>query len=433
MRDRSVVFVYLSGGASQIETFNPNMDEPAPYRSLTGEVPTSVPGLTFGGTFPRLAKHANRLAVIKSFRHPVGDHDRAHVHVLSGGTDPRGDTKQGRSIGSLYSRFRGANHPRTGMPTYALLTEHEIDGQYRSERSRVSKGSWPGDLGAGFAPFVHDGFWSPEGKKKESRRKFKSTGSVAADMELSISPSRLGARRELLAGLDRLRHRLDIEGFAATQKFQELAIDLVLGSASRAFDLSNEDPKLLERYDTRAISIGHKVFRPSTLGHQMLLARRLCEQGCGFVTVHSAGWDMHADANNPPMVKGMNMLGTTLDQALSTFLEDVKDRGLSDKILLVVTGDFGRTPKINKNGGRDHWANLCPLLFADGGLQTGGSVGRSNLQNSEPASTAISPRQMMGTILHSLFDMGELRVARGFSRDVLAMAEDMPVIEEIMA
>ena len=110
----------------------------------------------------------------------------------------------------------------------------------------------------------------------------------------------------------------------------------------------------------------------------MLLARRLCEAGCGFVTVQSAGWDMHADGNNPGMDRGMEMLGRPLDKAVSAFLEDSKQRGLSDKVLLVITGDFGRTPKINKRGGRDHWANLCTLAFAGGGLKMGQVIGQSD-------------------------------------------------------
>ncbi len=137
---------------------------------------------------------------------------------------------------------------------------------------------------------------------------------------------------------------------AAFDKFNEQASNLVLGGAAKAFDLQSESRSLVERYDTSHIPIGHKEFRASSLGHQMLLARRLCETGCGFVTVHSAGWDMHADGNNPGMVQGMDRLGRSVDKAVSAFLEDVAARGLSDKILLVITGDFGRTPKVNSRG-----------------------------------------------------------------------------------
>ena len=133
VRDKAVVMLYLSGGASHIETFNPNMEAPSPYNSMTGEVKTSLSGVTFGGTFPSLAKWAHKMAIVRSFTHPIGGHEQAHVHVLSGGTDPKGQAMEGRSIGSLFARIRGANHPKTGFPSYALLTHPEKDGQYRKE------------------------------------------------------------------------------------------------------------------------------------------------------------------------------------------------------------------------------------------------------------------------------------------------------------
>src|SRR5205823_13208819 len=122
VRDKAVVLVFLAGGASHIETFNPNMGGPEPARSVTGEVRTTLPGVTLGGTFPRLAQHIDKMAIVRSFRHPVGNHEQAISHVLTGGTDPNGQAQVGFSIGSMYSRLRGTNHPETGMPTYALLT-----------------------------------------------------------------------------------------------------------------------------------------------------------------------------------------------------------------------------------------------------------------------------------------------------------------------
>src|SRR5262249_43972375 len=156
-------------------------------------------------------------------------------------------------------------------------------------------------------------------------------------------------RRLLLRKLDGLKRNLDLgEGL---DPFEQQALTLLAGGASKAFDLSQEDRKIVERYDTSMFKCGKKVFEPSILGKQMLLARRLVEAGAGFVTVQSAGWDMHADGNNPGIKDGMEMLGRPLDKALSAFLEDITQRGLLDRVLLVVTGDFGRTPKINKNGG----------------------------------------------------------------------------------
>src|SRR6185503_2112576 len=113
------------------------------------------------------------------------------------------------------------------------------------------------------------------------------------------------------------------------------------------------------------------------------------EAGAGFITVQSAGWDMHADGNNPGIETGMEMLGRPLDRALSAFLGDLEARGMLDKVLLVVTGDFGRTPTINRNGGRDHWANLCTLALAGGGLKMGQVIGQSDRQNRQPTTTPI--------------------------------------------
>jgi uncharacterized protein (DUF1501 family) len=160
------------------------------------------------------------------------------------------------------------------------------------------------------------------------------------------------------------------------------------------------------------------------LGKQMLVARRLCEAGCGFVTVHSAGWDMHADGNNPGMAQGMEMLGRTLDQAVSVFLEDVEQRGLSDKILLVITGDFGRTPKVNKKGGRDHWAKLGTLAFAGGGLRMGQVIGQSARKADVPGTRPISPPEMMSTIMNTLFDIGEMRLQQGLPPDLQRLVEN---------
>ncbi len=154
VRDKSVVLLFLSGGASHIETFNPNMDAPAPYSSMTGEVTTSLPGVTFGGTFPMLAKHAHEMAIVRSFQHSITDHVAAIVHVLTGGTDPIGKRKTGFSMGSVCSRLAGANHPRTGMPSFTLLNTDEVDPQYKNERTRVENGSEPNSLGAAFGPFT---------------------------------------------------------------------------------------------------------------------------------------------------------------------------------------------------------------------------------------------------------------------------------------
>ena len=421
IRDKAVVLLYLSGGASHIETFDPKMNAPEGTRSVTGEVKTSLPGVTFGGTFPRLATHADKMAVIRSFTHKVGGHEEAHVHVLSGGTDPVGKQQAGFSMGSCYTRLRGTNHPDTGMPTYSLLTEKEIDGQYRKEIKRVGKGSWPGELGMAYAPFNHQVGWA-QGNEATTQQK---PNPLAASIKLNLPQEVLESRLALLRSIDRFKRQYTTtETMDAVDKFTAQAMNLILGTGAEAFDYKKEDPKLIERYDTSKIRIGHKAFRPSTLGKQMLVARRLCEAGCGFVTVHSAGWDMHADGNNPDMGRGMEMLGRSLDQAVSVFLEDVQQRGLSEKILLVITGDFGRTPRVNKRGGRDHWAKLGTLAFAGGGLRMGQVIGQSAPKADIPGTTPISTPEMMATVMHTLFDVGEMRLQPGLPPRVSQLVEN---------
>jgi hypothetical protein len=442
LRDKSIVLLYLSGGASHIETFDPKMSAPEGTRSLTGEVATSIPGVTFGGTFPQLAKLADRMAVVRSFSHGVGDHVDAHVHVLSGGTDPTGKQVAGASIGSMVTRLRGTSSPTTGLPSYALLTETEIDGQYNNERGRFVRGSWPGKLGASYGGFEHQIGWeasvAKSEKKKgskgsEPRKAAKTDNPLLADMQLNLPEETLSDRLKLAGELDRLSRRLDNRGaMESVDKFSQQALEVLLGGARAAFDLAREDRRTLERYDTSSIRIGHKVFRPSTLGKQMLLARRLCQAGCGFVSIHSAGWDMHADGNNPPIGRGMEMLGRSLDRAVSAFLEDLEQRGLSEKVLLVITGDFGRTPKVNKNGGRDHWSKLGTLAFAGGGLRMGQVIGQSARGADVPVGNPVTPAHLLGTVLHTMFDVAKLRLDSSVPADLLRLATSTEPIRELL-
>jgi len=410
LKDKSVVLLFLAGGASHIETFDPHIDAPQEIRSVTGEVATTIAGVTFGGTFPRLAKLARKMAVVRSFRHTITDHPKAIQHVLTAGHPAQ------VSMGSIYTRFRGTNHAATGLPAYMTLLAPEIDPQYLKEKDRVWIGSGPGSLGPTYTPF------DPSGG-----------GPMIKNLELNISRERFLSRHSLLGALDQLNRRIDASGMiAALDQYEQQALDMILRGAGSAFDLSQENPRLIERYDTSRYQVGKKLFRACTLGKQMLLARRLCEAGCGFVTVQSAGWDMHADINNPGIVAGMEMLGHPLDQAVSAFLEDVEARGLSEKILLVITGDFGRTPKINNRGGRDHWANLGTLAFAGGGLKMGQVVGRSDRHAAEPASDPITPEHLLATIMHALFDVGKLRVQPAMPRDLLAFVEQVEPIHELI-
>jgi hypothetical protein len=169
----------------------------------------------------------------------------------------------------------------------------------------------------------------------------------------------------------------------------------------------------------------HKYYvdNVKAIGKLLLLARRLCEAGCGFVTVTTNFvWDNHADVNNAGVAEGMRYCGVPLDHAVSAFLEDVAGRGLSDRILLVCCGEMGRTPRINANGGRDHWGGLAPLLVAGGRLKMGQVIGQSTKNAGEPSSDPVRIPNLLATIMHTLFDAGELRVTRGVPNEVMRAA-----------
>lgn len=410
LRDRSVVLLFLAGGPSHIETFDPRMDLPEGVRSATGEVPTAIPGVTFGGTFPRLAARADRMTVVRSFHHKINDHALAIRHVLTAGTPI------GAGMGALYARLRGPNDPATAMPTYGLVSTEEVDGQYIKEKQRVASGSGPGPLGQAYAPF------DPA-----------NGGGTLDLMRLNMPRRRLEDRFALLGVLDAARRSLDDHrAIDAMGRHEQQALDLILRNAGDALDLGREDPRVVERYDTSRIRVGHKRFRPCTLGRQMLMARRLVEVGCGFVTVQNAGWDMHADGNNPGIEAGMRMLGPTVDQAVDAFLGDLEARGLDQKVLLVITGDFGRTPRINGRGGRDHWAPLSTLALAGGGLRMGQVIGASSRMADHPASDPVTPADLLATLMHLLFDLPQLRLDTAVPREIAAILEAGTPIRDLI-
>lgn len=401
VKDKAVVLLFLAGGPSHIETFDPKMDAPDGVRSVTGELATKVPGVTFGGTFPRLAARADKLAVVRSFRHGVNDHALAIRHVITAGNP------LGAGMGAVYSRLRGANDPRTAMPTTGLVTTEEVDGQYVKEKARVRESSGPGALGGSHAPF------DPS-----------AGGGPLQLMRLTMPRERLEGRRALLGVLDGAKRTFDESRAADSMgRYERLAFDLILRNAGTALDVSREDPRVVERYDTAAHKVGFKKLRPCSLGRQMLMARRLVEAGCGFVTVQNSGWDMHADGNNPGIEAGMKMLGPTVDHAVAAFIDDLEARGLTDKVLLVITGDFGRTPRINKLGGRDHWASLSTLAFAGGGMNMGQTIGRSTRQADSPADSPVTPAALMATLTHFLVDVPRLRTRTDLPREVAALLD----------
>jgi hypothetical protein len=405
LKNKAVVFLFMHGGPSQIETFDPKLTAPTDIHSTTGEVATTIPGITFGGTFTKLASLAHRLTVVRSFVTGDGNHDIKPIV---------GKDTFGANLGSIYARIAGTNHPRTGIPINVALYPQAVDPTTKPTTNNFGRFDSSGALGSAYAPFEPSG-----------------GGELQNDMRLSLSMDRLGDRRGLLNKLDQAKWTLTEAGLLeGIDRMREQAFGTILSGVADAFDLSKESPSTLARYDTaplvRPENIDRKwnnynnyVDNSKSLGKLLLLARRLCERGCGFVTITTNFvWDMHSDVNNAGVEEGMRYMGVPFDHAVSAFIEDVHARGLDDRILLVCCGEMGRTPRINKTGGRDHWGNLAPLLLSGGGLNMGRVIGQSNRDAGEPQSEPVTIKNLIATIMHTMVDVGDVRIQRGLPRDI---------------
>jgi hypothetical protein len=381
---KSVIWLWLGGGPTHVETFDPKMTAPAEYRSVTGEVATVLPGVTLGGNFEQLGQVADKMCFVRSFAHTNSGHSGGTHYVMTGYNHrlaDNGAVPNRPAMGSILARVRGTNHPTTGMPTYVRL-----GGIY---------GDGPAFLGTAYAPF------DPAG---EARR----------NMSLTVDKSRLDRRRGLLSGIDNIKREVDrsrlMDGLDA---FEQQAFNLILSRSQQAFDLKYEDPRVVDRYG-------------SGLGEKLLQARRLCEAGCGFVTLQFGGWDMHGNIK-----QNMDRLGPQVDRAVAALVEDLHQRGQSDQVLLVISGEFGRTPKINGNAGRDHWAPLSTLALAGGGLQMGQVVGESAEKVDVPKTTPITPQDLMATVFHVLGIEPRIQFVNQSGRPTY-MIENGKAIEELV-
>lgn len=415
LKDKSVIFLFMHGGPSQFETFDPKMDMPSEIRSVTGEIKTTLPGITFGSTFERLAKLAHKFSVVRSFVTGDSVHDIKTIV---------GKDSLNANLGSLYSRMAGALRKGSAMPTNVALFPQAVEEGAMPVIKKFGDFTSSGELGATYQPFVAG-----------------SGSGAQADLTLNLPQARLDDRRALLASLDQWQRGMDgSDALSGMSEFQALAFDVLRRGVSDAFDLSKEDPRLIARYDTAPLLPAQRISKEwnnhqhyadnaATLGRLLLLARRLCERGAGFVTVTTSFvWDMHADSNNAPCKAGMDYVGRPFDHAVSALIEDIEARGLGEKIMLVCCGEMGRSPKLNAKGGRDHWGGLAPLMIYGGGLKMGQVIGQSSRNGSEPASQPVTIPDLIATIMHTLVDIGEARVTDGLPQNLLnAITRGTPI------
>ncbi len=349
---KSVVWVWLGGGPTQFETFHaPTASVPDPYMPVTGIV-THKNGLAFGGLFKELIKQGDHLTAVNSFSHGDSSHRQATHWMMTGHRNPKRENTANSEYpghGAIASAVFGANHPHNGMPAY--VKQGKIEGEQ------------PAYLGGAHKPF------DPSNKDNLTPR---------------IPVSRFAERKDLLGALDQT-HRVPSPSAASFTKIGNTAYNVILGNAKDAFDLDQEPEAMREMYGKGGI------------GDQMILARRLAQFGTKFITVHYGGWDMHGNIK-----KALEGKVPPLDKALAAFVKDIYQSGMSDDVLLVVTGEFGRT-RLNGNAGRDHWPSITPMLLSGGNYNHGRVIGKAD-KAYVPTDGKVEPIDVAAT----LFDHFEI-------------------------
>jgi uncharacterized protein (DUF1501 family) len=366
-RDVSLIFLFLHGGLSTIDTWDLKPDAPVEFRGEFRPIATSVPGIQIGELMPRTARQMDRFALIRSFRHHNSDHGRADHYLFTGyfpqaGFNPSlSPNNQKPAHGSIIARKLG---PRGGVPPYVCLP-------------KMHPSAGPAYLGSAVAPFVIEA--DPN-----------APNFVVPDIvpPPALATSRLEARQQLLAQVDRYQRTVELRAnrqAQAVSDFQREAFHLMTSPAARrAFDIHAETAALRDEYGR------------TSLGQSCLMARRLVEAGVRCVSIDHSNWDTH-DNNFGTLRRD---LLPALDGALSTLFRDLADRGLLSSTLVVVTGEFGRTPRINRNAGRDHWGPAFTVALGGGGIRGGRVVGRSDARAERPNGEGHGPEDLAATMYH---------------------------------
>lgn len=356
---KSVINIYLPGGMSHQESFDPKMMAPVEYRGPLEAVKTSIDGVYFSENLKETAKIADKLTVVRSMTHGEAAHERG-THTMFTGYRPS-PALEYPSIGSVVSHELG---PRNDLPAYVLVPNQTTPYQ------------GTGYLGSAFGPFAVGSDPATDSY-------------VVRDLNLpnGIDEKRFTARREMRAVVDAHFSALEkSDALDGMDSFYERAYAMISSEKARAaFDIKAEAKKVRDDYGRNAA------------GQRMLLARRLVESGVRFVSLTYGGWDHHDNikrANNQQM--------PNFDKAFATLIRDLDERGLLDSTLVVVNTEFGRTPKINATAGRDHWPKVFSIALAGGGMKRGYVHGSSDATGGEPDSNPLTAEDYAATIYHQI-------------------------------
>ncbi len=385
--DKAIILLWVGGGPSHLETYDLKPDAPSTTRSLFKPIRTKVPGIDVCELLPKHAAVADKFTLLRSVAHDEMDHGFGSRRFLTGYRDElvRGENRRPWYPSVDSNVFRALGRYHEGMPTVTLVGGHEYRG--------------PGLGGGQFEP--------PSTEMRHSAGRFgECLGLVGTRQNPALSTQRLEDRMQLLRSLDQARAQLESKShFASLDAFQRQAVELIAsGRVRNAFDLTREPAAAREKYGKGA--------------QHLLLARRLVEAGVRLVHVAIAGkppyppysqqkemfnWDDHSV--NWDIAEAMKMRLPWYDHLVATLIEDIHERGLDQKVMVIVTGEFGRSPRIDRSGGRigrDHWCRAMSILVSGGGRRRGDVIGATNLQGEHPTTRRYDPHDFLATIYHYL-------------------------------
>jgi Protein of unknown function (DUF1501) len=407
-RNTSVILIWLDGGPSHMDLYDMKPDAPAEHRGIWRPIRTRVPGIDITEMFPRQARFTDKFSIVRSLHHDTGDHFAGgHRMLTAKDMGVSGANNSGRfpGIGSIVAREIGAR--QSGMPAYVAVPSASSIG--------LSPGYFGGNfLGHGYDPYQTGG--DPNAPTFHVQN---------LNLANGLSLPRLEDRRSLLNHFNSVRRSLDpLPDVQAMDRFQEEAYQFVTGPAAReAFNLEREEPRLRDLYGRH------------TWGQSTLLARRLVEAGATFVTVLYAGWDHHWD-----LQAGMENYLPRVDSAVSTLFYDLDQRGLLDTTLVVLCGEFSRTPRMNDGGnggaprsmgtpGRDHWGDSMFCLLGGGGVKGGTIVGSTDRLGNRPHTRPLRPCNIHATIYQVLGIDPRLQLTDPSGRPVSVLDDPTPISE----
>lgn len=405
-KDTSVILIWLDGGPGHMDMYDMKPEAPAEYRGLWKPIQTKVPGLDITELYPKQAQVADKFSIVRSLHHGTGDHFAGgHRMLTTKDMNVSGVNTEGRfpGIGAIVAREAGPR--RKGMPGYVAVP------------NAASIGLVPGYFGAHMLGAQYNPFQSGD----PSAANFRVTN---LSLPQGLNIERLQDRRGLLQHFDNAKRQFDFADSAARDRFQEEAFEFITGpTARRAFDINQEDPRLRDRYGRH------------TWGQSTLLARRLVEAGSTFVTVHFGGWDHHWD-----LKAGYTNYLPKVDAAVASLFTDLDERGLLDTTLVVLCGEFSRTPKMNDGGnggpagsmgtpGRDHWGDSMFCLLGGGGVKGGQIVGSTDRNGARPHTRAVTPANIHATIYDVLGIDPTLQLLDPSGRPVNALDDPTPISE----